>query len=284
MNANSLKQDLIGLDHKIQCHLESNKSRSYFQVLTVYKRPYLSDQIISLLEQSSPPSTVLIYQNENHHDLTWIARLGPRHINITSNLNWNSKFHGRFFAALMSEEDYIIVWDDDINPGREWNAYSLSVSQGTQQSIITANARILRKRQIADRIIYDEIGIESCGTRNNGSANPHLLIDYGGHSWTFHKQSLLDMASMHPPSLRNSEDAHISYASYIRNGTKTIMPKQDPDHPKRWPEQANSPKALDAFASHLIHREEKWNQERMESNHHWISVKGYTPVEDRTRD
>lgn len=199
MDTNSLKQNLIRLDRKIQRQLESNKSRFYLQVLTVYRRPYLGDQIIALLEQSSPPSTILIYQNENHHDLTWMTKLDLEHVNITSNINWNSKYHGRFFAALMSEEEYIVIWDDDINPGREWNAYSVSVSQATQRSVVTANARILRKRQITDRIIYNEIGIESCGTRNNGSTNPHLLIDYGGHSWTFHKQSLLDMASMHPP-------------------------------------------------------------------------------------
>jgi hypothetical protein len=252
-------------------------SHDYCQVLCVYKRSTLKNQIKCLLNQSSLPSQVLIYHNESHiRSKRYLARFknGPQLIRYTHNSNWNAKYHGRFYACLAISSPWYIVWDDDIEPGSDWNICCLEKAR-EYAAIITANGRIINKAWLLDFSASNhEIGV--------GDGDPiglDTLVDYGGHSWTFSRDQLIDMASIDPPSLDNSEDLHLSAAAYIRSKTNTITycPRGNSDVPDVLKGRTGG----DQYAS-FITRGESWGLERQSIIKKWITYNGFTPVADRS--
>lgn len=251
---------------------------TYAQVLVVFKRSYLRDQIKALLTQSVLPTTLFIYQNECHVSTVPCNRLARlQSVRLTQNVSWNSYYHGRFYVALLSLESKVIVWDDDIIPGSHWNEYSIQKSNQYQNAIVTANGRLLQlahsdSSECSNELRADDPLFAGCDVSDT-------LVDYGGHSWTLPRSALNAMASYHPASLANSEDFHISAAAYIKHGTLTIMPAQSCSNRDTCAEDyLYGARAWDRHASYLSKGESSWQTERITVINYWITHHLYKPV------
>ena len=264
----------------------AEKKYEYCQVLNVYKRNTLAMQIKSLLRQSILPTKVIIYHNLSYLRSLWIP-CRQDVVLYTHNPNWNAKYHGRFFNCLLVNLDYYVVWDDDINPGFLWNERTLELVR-EQGCIATANGRTLVPTRLdeidfryaqdialpASYFDYEDHLGDGCSIDSN------TIVDYGGHSWTFTRSTLIDMVSIEPPSLENSEDFHVSAAAYIRSGTKTIVLSQDPLFPSTYPDLSFNSLAADAHASHRI-SPASFLQERANIIQSWVVSHGFLPVAKR---
>lgn len=269
------------LDRKLQAQYELT-GHTYAQVICVYKRSYLSNQLKLVLSQSLLPTTLYIYQNQSY-----VCAFPPfgasslRNICFTHNRTWNAYYHGRFYVALMSQEPNIIIWDDDIQPGKMWNEYTLSKSKQYSDAIITANGRIIVVDNPQQPSCIDEIMADK--PFYSGQSVDDTTVDYGGHSWTFPRSLLNTMASIEPPSLQNSEDFHISAAAYLNNKTLTIMPAQDPTNCDYCPENyLSGSRAWDCHASYLSKDNSEWRRNRSSIIRAWISDYGYIPLKSRS--
>lgn len=267
---------LLILDRKVKSQ-SPNKNFSYIQVLNVYKRNYLADQLKCLSSQTLMPSKIVIYQN-----LSFVPRLlfanFFQNIFYTHNVNWNAKYHGRFHSVLTLLEDFYIFWDDDHEPGSDWNRYTLELS-ARHSAVVTANGRFI---DYSDDTLPDsirQIGVEF--SRKKDIEN-NLVVDYGGHTWTFSRKTLEDMWSMFPYNLNNSEDLHVSAAAYLCSGTVTIVPAQLLSNPSRLPDKTSLfsfHKSSDNFASHAV-SPAAFSLERNSLACWWIR-KGFVPVSRR---
>lgn len=251
---------------------------TYAQVLCVFKRAYLRDQIRALLAQTILPTTLFIYQNECHVRIVpfpWLAPLQA--VRITQNVSWNSYYHGRFYVALLSQEPTIIVWDDDITPGSQWNEYSIQKSNQYQNAIVTANGRLLELAYSGSSECSNELRTDD--PLFEGRDVPDTLVDYGGHSWTLPRCALNAMASYHPFTLNNSEDFHISAAAFIRYGIPTIMPAQSCSSRHTCADDyLYGAKSWDRHASYLSKGTSSWNADRLAVINQWITHELYKPV------
>ena len=272
---------LCHIDRKLQAQYERT-GLTYAQILCVYKRSYLSDQLKLVLNQSILPTTLYIYQNNSHVcALPPFGIAGLQNICFTHNRTWNAYYHGRFYAALMSREPNVIIWDDDIQPGKKWNEYTLSKSKQYGDAIVTANGRILSVDNSQQTSCINETVADEPFYR--GQAVSDTIVDYGGHSWTFPRYLLNTMASIDPPSLQNSEDFHISAAAYLKNKILTVMPAQEPHNHAFCPEYyLSGSRAWDRHASYLSKDNSDWKKTRSSIIRTWITQHGYIPLESRS--
>ena len=256
-------------------------SVDYTQVLSIYRRNTLVLQLYCLLCQSALPSSLLLYHNTSSVRRPWLP-WWQTSIRYTHNVNWNAKYHGRFYASLVVKSDYYVLWDDDIGPARFWNERSL-VYASANHSIVTANGR---------KLIPDSLHaiLGKCNPSHYppyedslGDGFPVMsdtTVDYGGHSWAFSRQTLIDMASMDPPSLSNSEDFHLSAAAFLRSGTNTVVLSQDFGNTDHYPDLFVNYYSVDSCASHMVAPRE-FLLERALIIADWIDSRGYVPVASR---
>ena len=85
-------------------------------VLTQYKRNNLKKQLDSVKNQSLKPDYVVVFQNENHKD---ISELKKEYEFIHMKSDYNTKYFGRFAACFTYPVDMCIIMDDDIIPGNK---------------------------------------------------------------------------------------------------------------------------------------------------------------------
>lgn len=251
----------------------STDKADYCQVLCIYKRSTLAEQIECLMQQTSLPSKILIYHNSNHikHKIYFSSqRWESATIQYTHNENWNAKYHGRFYACLPIKSPWYIVWDDDLIPGNDWNRSCLDKAKKFS-AIVTANGRTLNP----DWLNNFSIDLHEYGIGNFDSISQDIVVDYGGNTWTFARKNLIDMASIDPPSLSNSEDFHLSAASYIKSNTQTIV--HSPLGSDDVPDLLDNLWAGDQYAS-WITKAGSYEPERRMIIREWLQSYGYTPL------
>jgi len=245
-------------------------SDAYAAVLTLYKRDNLDSQLKSLLNQTMRPARIVIVTNENHvnprvgHDTVAALRHHAIPVDQAAFPTWNTKFHGRFAVALLLETDRVLLLDDDTLPCNRWveNCHRLVSSD---DCIVTANGRTLRGNTDDGPSYGDGRFVEE-----------DVEVDFGGHSWFMSTKRLCDMWSFSPVTFSNGEDIHLSAASQIVSGTKTVVPVQPSSDTTLWGDSNNS-LGLDQHATwrtgdHIMMRRsviEEWKR------------RGWKPLEER---
>ena len=110
-------------------------------VLTQYKRNHLEKQIQAINNQTIKPDYLVVFQNENHVDITGLKEK-YEFIHIKS--DYNTKYFGRFATCFTFPVDICMVLDDDIIPGL--NCLKNHMDQCIElNSIIGGNGRIGKK-------------------------------------------------------------------------------------------------------------------------------------------
>jgi hypothetical protein len=171
-------------------------------VLTQYRRNHLEKQLIQIYKQSIKPDYLVVFQNENHVDIT---NLKNKYNFFHIKSDYNTKYFGRFAACFTFPVDICMIFDDDIIPGID------CIKNYTEQciklnSIIGGNGRIG----------YNNINKQKLKHPNDtGFRNENILVDFVGHLWCFKKDWLHYMFSIKPFTYDTGEDIHLCYSSKI---------------------------------------------------------------------
>ncbi|XP_063423720.1 uncharacterized protein LOC134707668 [Mytilus trossulus] len=184
-------------------------------VLQVFKRETLDQQLSDAVSQTLQPSTIVVLQNGFHVNVAETIKIfriqNPKieiqHIASSKNL----RFHGRFHIAYMLEEDYVSVWDDDLEIGKEWLKYCVDLSKTYHNAVIGANGRSFIKVHLKTYMMVqeDRLGFN----------------DFVGHTWTLPRVFLKAYVTMTPFTLYTGEDVQLAYAMQ-QIGIKCFRPQQ----------------------------------------------------------
>lgn len=191
-------------------------------IINGYKRARNVDHIIlSLLNQSCPPSDIYIWWNNREEYLH--CRYAKYCHNVVSDVNLG--VWARFTFALNASSEYVVIFDDDTIPGHRWIENCLQHAHlgllGTIGLIYNSRTRYM------DHVRY-------------GWANPNpnpVLVDIVGHSWFFKR----DWLSAYFAELRPTtgfdffgEDIHFSYTLQKHLGLSTYVPPHPPQDWQLW--------------------------------------------------
>jgi hypothetical protein len=188
--------------------VDSYKEGEITVILTVYKRDYIDEQIRAILAQTVVPHKIYIWQNENHIDLEeYRVKYGVSLIRADDNF----KFHGRFAFALLQTTEFVVIFDDDIIPGKKWLENCLRLCR-EKNCIVGANGRTF----IRDS---EWTGYE---TRVPQDSKSHLV----GHCWFFKKEWLKYMWMLEPYTFENGEDIHFCLTSKLYGDIDSYVAKQ----------------------------------------------------------
>lgn len=179
----------------------------YKIVLTQYKRNNLEKQLTLLEESKVDFKKVIVYQNENHVDITPLKSFYNFQL-IRS--DFNTKFFGRFFHLLNYEVEYCLVLDDDIVPEKNF-VKSIFKQCEKLNSIITGNGRI----GYFNNNVEDLFQPKEFGNKRN------YKVDFGGHAWCFKKDWLFAAFSIKPHTLETGEDMHLCYSLKVLKNIET---------------------------------------------------------------
>lgn len=171
-------------------------------VLTQYKRSNLEKQLQQLDKQTIKPDYLVVFQNENHVDIT---HLKNKYQFIHAKSDYNTKYFGRFAYCLTFPVDICCVFDDDIIPGN--NCLKNYIDQCINlNAIIGGNGRygINNPRRNTLPRLHD-VGIRK-------ETN---LVDFVGHLWCFKKEWLYYMFSIKPFTYDTGEDMHLCFSAKV---------------------------------------------------------------------
>ena len=185
----------------------------FIVVLTQYKRNNLEKQLIQIKKQTLQPDYVVVFQNENHVD---ISDLKSKYKFIHIKSDYNTKFFGRFAACFTFPVDICIVMDDDIIPGI--NCFQNYINQCIElNSIIGGNGRFgINNKQRRNLKYYGDVGIRP----------EPVVVDFVGHLWCFKKECLYSMFSIEPFTYDTGEDMHLCFSNKVKNSIKSYTAKQ----------------------------------------------------------
>jgi hypothetical protein len=187
-------------------------------VLNAYRRPYnLQMQIDAIRNQTQPPKQIWLWVNyhEDNKDFEFTSLDVDRIFH--NDYNW--KFYGRFAAALLSDTEFIAIYDDDTIPGIQWHENCLKCME-TQEGIMGSAG-------------YIQTGPRAMQYYRHGwpSRNENIeRVDYVGHAWFFKREWLPYLWREKPPTWDNGEDMHFSYTSQKFGGIQTYCPPHPPDN------------------------------------------------------
>jgi hypothetical protein len=186
-------------------------------ILNSYRRPYnLQMQVDAIRKQTVKPKEIWLWVN-HHEDNEGFdySSLGVDKI-IQNDFNW--KFYGRFAAALLSDTEYIAIFDDDTIPGSKWFENCLDTMEVSEGIMGSAGV-------ILDDKYYVRHERSGWATQNPETAE----VDLVGHAWFFKRDWLQYLWREKPPTWDNGEDIHFSYAAQKYGGIKTYCPPHPPE-------------------------------------------------------
>jgi hypothetical protein len=174
-------------------------------------------QIDAIRNQTQPPKQIWLWVNyhEDNKDFEFTSLDVDRIFH--NDYNW--KFYGRFAAALLSDTEFIAIYDDDTIPGIQWHENCLKCME-TQEGIMGSAG-------------YIQTGPRAMKYYRHGwpSRNENIeRVDYVGHAWFFKREWLPYLWREKPPTWDNGEDMHFSYTSQKFGGIQTYCPPHPPDN------------------------------------------------------
>jgi hypothetical protein len=183
-------------------------------ILNAYRRPQnLKKQLEAIRKQSIVPDEVWLWINHHEdNDGYDFKSLGFDKI-IHNDYNW--KFYGRFAGALLSDTEYVAIFDDDTIPGHKW--FENCLNSMDEQEGIMGSAGYIQTGVTA--LEYDP------GRAGWPLQNEELMrVDYVGHAWFFKREWLSHLWREKPCTWDNGEDIHFSYTAQKYGNIQTYCP------------------------------------------------------------
>jgi hypothetical protein len=182
-------------------------------ILNVYNRGYtLEKQIAAIKAQTYniKDENIWIWYNKGKNEQPLPANSKHR----TFICNENTKFHGRFAAALLVQTQYVAMFDDDIIPGTRW-------IENCIDSIEEKNGLYG-----ASGVILNSLGYENNTKIGwNGVKNGKIQeVDLVGHCWFGKKEIFKYLWYEEPYTFESGEDISFSYMIQKYANLKTYVP------------------------------------------------------------
>lgn len=186
----------------------SEKKFTVLTILSAFQRPYLEEQIKCIKNQTQK-SDILVWQNRKIIDVEELCkREGVLH---TCNMNWSTRYHGRFLMPMFFPHDYCLIIDDDLMPGERAIEESLRVCQKHKDQAILGSAG------------YDILGFDDHHIiRKLYKSGEELHVDFIGQSWFFRSYLVKHLWSEVRHSYVTGEDMEFSRAC-SRHGIRSLM-------------------------------------------------------------
>lgn len=207
-------------------------------ILNVYRRPHLlQEQIDSLKAQTIPPKEIWVWVN-HHDDNASFDFENVRGIDKLFKNDFNWKYHGRFSAALLTEEDQVIaLFDDDTIPGNKW--FENCLNHWTEDRILGGVGCLLESN---DYINHKRVGW--------AQPNKELKeVDLVGHAWFFGRKALKSFWAIPMFTRETGEDMHLSFSSQMNSKMKTFVPPHPMDNKNLWSSLKGCEYGIDNVAS-----------------------------------
>lgn len=194
-------------------------------ILNVYKRPHtLEKQIEAIKAQTVPIPDENIWIWYNKSDVTQPPPKNSKH--RTFRCNQNTKFHGRFAAAMLAQTEYVAMFDDDVLPGKNWFKNCLNAYESGVDWLLGGSGVLL-----SNTVAYNpntKIGW-------NGIHNEdYTKVDLVGHAWFWRSEWTKYMWYEKPFSWENGEDIMFSYLLQKYSGIKTYVPPHPENDKSLW--------------------------------------------------
>ena len=183
-------------------------------ILNCYNRPHTLDAQIAAIKKQTikvPDENIWIWFNKGEVPQPYLAKIQTKHKIFVC--NHNTKFHGRFAAALLATTDHLALFDDDIIPGPKWFENCLN-------SIEKVNGVLGGSGVILHRDAYNpnhKVGW-------NGIQSDKIeQVDLVGHAWFLRTEWIRHFWSEKHASYDNGEDISLSYLCQ-KHGINTFVP------------------------------------------------------------
>lgn len=203
--------------NKLFENTEENKEQGDITViLNCYRRPYnLQMQIQAINSQTIKPKQIWLWVNDHEDNRNFDFSTIKVDRIFKNDYNW--KFYGRFAGALLSDTEYIAMYDDDTIPGTKWHENCLNTMKETEGILGSAGILLNGNRYVQH---------DRCGwpTQNQDTTE----VDLVGHSWFFKRDWLQYLWKEKPFTWNNGEDIQFSYMAKVHGNIKTFCPP----HPK----------------------------------------------------
>ena len=188
-------------------------------ILCSFKRPdYLKQQVEAVQNQTVKPRKITAWRNDNLDDSSFHAMNLP-FVKASSNMGvWP-----RFVLAMMSDADFVAVFDDDTIPGRLWFETCIEHIQKQDGLYGTHGA-----------IFPDVENYYSFQLHGWKRPNRRLVeVDVIGHAWFFRPRNISTYLEVSPDKLICGEDMNLSFAIQ-KAGLKSWIVPHLPGQPEKW--------------------------------------------------
>lgn len=230
-------------------------------ILTQWKRNHLENQLNCISKQNIEIDYIIVFQNENHVDITNILKKFNNIIHVKS--DYNTKYFGRFSYFFNIPVDICIVMDDDIMPGP--HCIRNYVNQCLEKNaIIGGNGRIGYANTNNLKKVND-VGIRR-----------GLLMDFVGHLWCFKKDWLYYMFSTKPYTYDTGEDMHLCYSCKLFGNINSYVAQHNTI--EECSDTTMNKLAADQFSSCNYHKNKHIPELRKNVEKSWIN-KGLKLIE-----
>lgn len=193
-------------------------------ILNVYNRPHtLEPQLEAIKNQSVgiPDENIWVWYNKG--TVKQAAPKNPNHRIFVC--NQNTKFHGRFAAAMLVQTKYVGLFDDDVLPGVNWFKNCLETME-VYNGLLGGSGVVLPNTTSYNS--NQKIGWN--GVRSSVPIN----VDLVGHAWFWKSEWSKYMWYEQPVSWDNGEDIMFSYLLQKHGKIKTWVPPHPEDDITVW--------------------------------------------------
>jgi len=194
-------------------------------ILNVYKRPHMLERQIEAIKNQSIP-----IKSENIH--VWynfacdIQPLPNDKAIKTYNCNWNTKFWGRFTLPLLVTTEYVVMFDDDIIPQKDWLKNCLNTINKPESNGILGGSGVIVKAK--SYLPFDKLGW------NGQHLDTTKRVDLVGHSWFFRQEWSKYLWYEKPSTWNNGEDIMFSYLAQKYGRINTFVPPHPESNKALW--------------------------------------------------
>jgi glycosyltransferase involved in cell wall biosynthesis len=193
-------------------------------ILNVYNRGYAIEKQIEAIKNQSikiDDENIWIWYNKGKNP----QPLPNNSKHRTFVCNENTKFHGRFTAALLVKTKYVAMFDDDIIPGNRWFENCINSIEKCN-GIIGGSGVSLYSKDYQPHVKH--------GWNGNIKPSEITRVDLVGHAWFMKREWMKYMWFEEPFSWDNGEDIMFSYLCQKYGKINTFVPPHPMNDMSLW--------------------------------------------------